>query len=277
MQEKPFDAYRSVGECLSSGVSLLTDCFLHRVRQLLPWMLLLAMVLTVAAVGLCRPERLAPWCLGLLAVAALGVLAAYQAAMCRLLREARAQERQGKNPKAVRLWGRMLVTDCVLTVAVCACCVLAVKAGGAYGLLVAVAGLLAAVPAMLCVPAVGLGDGGVLRDCWRGYCMGWRKWVKVFSLSLLTGLIMMVLGLLVLSPALVVMLIRFDASQTLLEGDAAVLPMAFRCLAPLLLFVSFFLMTLLLWLGIVPQAYLWAAFRSAGEERDGNVLSSSSF
>ena len=113
-----------------------------------------------------------------------------------------------------------------------------------------------------------LGEGTLMSKFWKGYKVGWKKWGKLFALSLLVSIIVGIISLLLVSPAIVITLLQRNASLSLLEGDAVNLPSLFPLWAVLILIISAFLLTIVTWIQHLPLAYLYASVKEDMEQEE---------
>jgi len=125
------------------------------------------------------------------------------------------------------------------------------------------------VPTGFCLPNVELGEGSLMKKFWKGYKLGWKKWAKLFALTLVVGIIVGVVSILLMSPAIVISLMQRNASLSLLEGDAVHLPSLFPLWEVVVLLISTFLMTILSWIQYLPLAYLYASVKDDMREDKG--------
>lgn len=281
-----FYRYRNLQACLSQGISFLTDHFWRLLYVALPVAVPFALLLTLLAMQACYGrfflgETAGVVCCSVVVLLCLVAGSAYTAYIgCLMLRSIEDKPLVGIRFRLVydgrfrRLGFRSLAVYALEAVGVgLFALVWWVLDGWLLGSQPVffswlLAGLLAVVLCILLVPmaqclqAALLLDEPLGRGLVRGYRLGMAKWGKVFSLSLLTGMVSGVVCALLLSPALVASLAQLGAIQSELAGDAAELPAAFPLLTAGILLVSMLVATLTLWLRVVPQALLFGAMYS---------------
>ena len=290
--QQPFYSYRSVQQCLSQGISFLTDHFLRFLWVSCPVAAPLALLLALLVFHACYLR----YYVGdqadivLMAIVSLLILccaSAYIGFIHRLIvrhKEGLSFDRLPFRKAYDRLFWRLSLYALVvnlftlLLAAVCTGFGWAVDhwvVGGrppffhwAWGSLIALLLILVLCPVNQCWAACALSGKSLWGALLSGYRLGWQRWAKVFSLSLLTSIIVCVVSLLLLSPAVVVALTQMSATQSQLAGDVVTLPAGFAVTTFLILFVSMVICSLLNWVQLVPQAYLYASLQTqaASEE-----------
>lgn len=287
--------YRGVQKCLSEGISFLTNHFLRFVRLTLPVSLPFALVVAALIYLACDVTVVTD---GTVLTAVAGGLSGlcvvltvfYVALIYRLLQL--NDEGYDMNRLTFRrlytqaLWPLFFkalgVTLLITLIEACFCYAfqyiwqltpddeLISFASIVVGLVVlSLVALAVLTPLTLCTPGALLGQEGFFRDISTAYRWGWRRWGKVFSLNLLVGLIVWIVSTLLFSPAIVVGLMQRNATMSMMQGDAVDLPGGFGFWVAVILFVSAFIYTLLLWLQHVPVAYQYASAKVSDEEEHG--------
>ena len=290
--QKPFFAYRNLQQCLSQGISFLTDHFLRFLWLSCPVAAPLALLLALLVFHACylRYYVDGPAATVLLAAASLLILlcaSAYIGFIHRLLvrhKEGLSFDRLPFRKAYDRLFWRLslyaLVVN-IFTLLIAAVCIAFGWAvdhwiiGGrppffhwAWASLIALLLILVLSPVNQCWAACALSGKSLWAALLSGYRLGWQRWAKVFSLSLLTSIIVCGVSLLLLSPAGVVALTQMSATQSQLAGDTVILPAGFAVSTFIILFISMAICSLLNWVQLVPQAYLYTSFstQAASEE-----------
>ncbi|MDO4994670.1 MAG: hypothetical protein Q4E32_06665 [Bacteroidales bacterium] len=287
--------YRGVQKCLSEGISFLTNHFLRFVRLTLPVSLPFALVVAALIYLACDVTVVTD---GTVLTAVAGGLSGlcvvltvfYVALIYRLLQL--NDEGYDMNRLTFRrlytqaLWPlffKALGVTLLITLIEAVFCYafqyiwqltpddeLISFASIVVGLVVlSLVALAVLTPLTLCTPGALLGKEGFFRDISTAYRWGWRRWGKVFSLNLLVGLIVWIVSTLLFSPAIVVGLMQRNATMSMMQGDAVDLPGGFGFWVAVILFVSAFIYTLLLWLQHVPVAYQYASAKVSDEEEHG--------
>ncbi|MCR4613643.1 MAG: hypothetical protein K5778_06555 [Bacteroidaceae bacterium] len=287
--------YRGVQKCLSEGISFLTNHFLRFVRLTLPVSLPFALVVAALIYLACDVTVVTD---GTVLTAVAGGLSGlcvvltvfYVALIYRLLQL--NDEGYDMNRLTFRrlytqaLWPlffKALGVTLLITLIEAVFCYafqyiwqltpddeLISFASIVVGLVVlSLVALAVLTPLTLCTPGALLGQEGFFRDISTAYRWGWRRWGKVFSLNLLVGLIVWIVSTLLFSPAIVVGLMQRNATMSMMQGDAVDLPGGFGFWVAVILFVSAFIYTLLLWLQHVPVAYQYASAKVSDEEEHG--------
>lgn len=287
--------YRGVQKCLSEGISFLTNHFLRFVRLTLPVSIPFALVVAALIYLACDVTVVTD---GTVLIAVVGGLSGlcvvltviYVALIYRLL------QLNDEGYDMNRLTFRRLYTQALWPLFFKALgvtlLITLIEAGFCYafqyiwqltpddelisfasivvGLVVlSLVALAVLTPLTLCTPGALLGQEGFFRDISTAYRWGWRRWGKVFSLNLLVGLIVWIVSTLLFSPAIVVGLMQRNATMSMMQGDAVDLPGGFGFWVAVILFVSAFIYTLLLWLQHVPVAYQYASAKVSDEEEHG--------
>lgn len=293
-----FFKYRSVGSCLSEGISFLTDYFFRFIRMTLPVAIPLSLTMAAMMYWLCD-VRLMSASYAIPVVSGLSLLVilleALHTGQIYMLIRSRAS---GEDPKLLKtrdllrrpllsLSARSLLCD-VVEGFVTGCFIFAafyvatlsidkeiMVSTATKVIVIAVIGvmyLLVAIPLLLCLPSMALQGGNWLKSMWTGYCYGWKKWTRVFSLGLLAGLIVYVVNILVTSPASIVFLMQRHATQSMLEGDQVIMPSSFPYWAAVIFLLTSFLYVIMRWLMFTPFAYLYASVRTDVEEEEKSKL-----
>lgn len=292
-KEQSFYSYRSVAKCLSAGISFLTDHFWHLVKLSLPVAIPLCLVLAASIyvssdvsllanpVNLLMTEGVLTFLLVLLTAAFVG----FVFNMVRMkseeldLRTVRLKDAYKK--PFFKLTVNAFVVSVIFMVVAFGFGWLMMKSmmreahdmsevvenvvGAIIVLLIMIAVF---VPTGFCLPNVELGEGSLMKKFWKGYKLGWKKWAKLFALTLVVGIIVGVVSILLMSPAIVISLMQRNASLSLLEGDAVHLPSLFPLWEVMVLLISTFLMTILSWIQYLPLAYLYASVKDdMGEDK----------
>ncbi len=292
-KEQSFYSYRSVAKCLSAGISFLTDHFWHLVKLSLPVAIPLCLVLAASIyvssdvsllanpVNLLMTEGVLTFLLVLLTAAFVG----FVFNMVRMkseeldLRTVRLKDAYKK--PFFKLTVNAFVVSVIFMVVAFGFGWLMMKSmmreahdmsevvenvvGAIIVLLIMIAVF---VPTGFCLPNVELGEGSLMKKFWKGYKLGWKKWAKLFALTLVVGIIVGVVSILLMSPAIVISLMQRNASLSLLEGDAVHLPSLFPLWEVVVLLISTFLMTILSWIQYLPLAYLYASVKDdMGEDK----------
>ena len=290
--QKPFFAYRNLQQCLSQGISFLTDHFLRFLWLSCPVAAPLALLLALLVFHACylRYYVGGPAATVLLAIVSLIILlcaSAYIGFIHRLLvrhKEGLSFDRLPFRKAYDRLFWRLslyaLVVN-IFTLLIAAVCIAFGWAVDhwvigshppffhwAWASLIALLLILVLCPVNQCWAACALSGKSLWAALLSGYRLGWQRWAKVFSLSLLTSIIVCGVSLLLLSPAGVVALTQMSATQSQLAGDTVILPAGFAVSTFVILFISMAICSLLNWVQLVPQAYLYASFstQAASEE-----------
>jgi len=293
-KEQSFYSYRSVAKCLSAGISFLTDHFWHLVKLSLPVAIPLCLVLAASIyvssdvsllanpVNLLMTEGVLTFLLVLLTAAFVG----FVFNMVRMkseeldLRTVRLKDAYKK--PFFKLTVNAFVVSVIFMVVAFGFGWLMMKSmmreahdmsevvenvvGAIIVLLIMIAVF---VPTGFCLPNVELGEGSLMKKFWKGYKLGWKKWAKLFALTLVVGIIVGVVSILLMSPAIVISLMQRNASLSLLEGDAVHLPSLFPLWEVVVLLISTFLMTILSWIQYLPLAYLYASVKDDMREDKG--------
>lgn len=292
-KEQSFYSYRSVAKCLSAGISFLTDHFWHLVKLSLPVAIPLCLVLAASIyvssdvsllanpVNLLMTEGVLTFLLVLLTAAFVG----FVFNLIRMkseeldLRSVRLKDAYKK--PFFKLTVNAFVVSVIFMVVAFGFGWLMMKSmmreahdmsevvenvvGAIIVLLIMIAVF---VPTGFCLPNVELGEGSLMKKFWKGYKLGWKKWAKLFALTLVVGIIVGVVSILLMSPAIVISLMQRNASLSLLEGDAVHLPSLFPLWEVVVLLISTFLMTILSWIQYLPLAYLYASVKDdMGEDK----------
>lgn len=284
-----FFSYRSIGKCLSQGISFLTDHFWRVLWVSWPVAVPLAVVLAAQVFRSCYLHFIVSPTADVLAGMALSVLtllalAAYTGYIYRLI----VRHRDGLPIEGVRV--RNVYDRCfwklslkALTVSVVEVVIVGLIVAVGWGLdrwllasrpaffhwvlgaLVALVIVVVACPINMCLPSCALVEGKWFARLWAGFRMGCGRWAKVFSLWILTGIISGVVCGLLLLPAVVIAFSQMQATQSELAGDAVNLPFGFAFYAFLILLVSMLIASLLIWVQTVPQSYLFASLHGSQE------------
>ena len=291
---EPFYLYRSEARCLSVGISFLTDHFLRLLRLSLPVSLPVSLcaagLLFLCSDGAVLAARL-PVALVLAAVLVLlhSFSLGYVFQLVRLRIDGADAEGVGWRsvyaPRYSSLSVRMLALN-ALQAALSAAFAYAMllvwriptegqleellKIGGMA--LAVLAFWLVTVPLAQCYPSACLGEGVLWRSVWSGYVGGWRKYGKVFTLSLMLYFLVGIAAALVSLPAAVMWLARRAAMFSMAEGDAVYLPAGFGAWMLAVLAVTAFLGVLATWLWTLPHAYLYAAIEVNRREGEQNKI-----
>lgn len=285
-----FFSYRSIGKCLSQGISFLTDHFWRVLWQSWPVAVPLAVVLAAQVFHSCYLHFVVSPTADVLISCVLSVLivlatAAYTGYIYRLIvRHADGLRIDGLRMRRIydkRFWQLTLKALTVNIVEMVVAGVIVVAGLGldrallasqpaffhwVLGALVALVLVVAACPMTMCLPACALIEGNWIERLWAGFMLGWQRWTKVFSLWLLTGIISGVVCGLLLAPAVVIAISQMQATQSELAGDVVSLPAGFAVYTFLILLVSMLIASLLAWVQTVPQAYLFASLHGSQEK-----------
>ena len=296
-KELPFYSYRNVSKCLSAGISFLTDNFLHLIKLSLPITIPFTLVFAASIylssdatlfadpMNLWMSEGVLSFLLLLLSAAFVGFI--YN--MVRMKSEdidlKTVEMKDSYKQPFFKLTVNALIVSLIFIVVTGGFCYLMMKSmlREAHGMAevgenIAITSLLflimiaVFIPSGFCLPNVELGEGTLMSKFWKGYKVGWKKWGKLFALSLLVSIIVGIISLLLMSPAIVITLLQRNASLSLLEGDAVNLPSLFPLWAVLILIISAFLLTIVTWIQHLPLAYLYAAAKEDMEQEEKSKL-----
>lgn len=283
-------SYRSIGKCLSQGISFLTDHFWRVLWVSWPVAVPLAIVLAALAFHSCYLHFIVSPTADILLTCVLSVLAllaaaAYTGYIYRLIvRHAEGLPIEGVRAKKVYdkgFWQLSIKALIVSLVEIIVVCILIAIGWGLDRLLlashpaffhwvlaslVALVVMVVACPMTMCLPACALVEGKLPARLWAGFKLGWQRWTKVFSLWILTGIISGVVCCLLLSPAVVIAISQMQATQSELAGDVVSLPAGFAVYTFLILLISMLIASLLTWVQTVPQAYLFASLHGSQEK-----------
>ena len=295
-KEQTFYSYRSVAKCLSAGISFLTDHFLHLVKLSLPVAIPLAVVLAASIYVSCDVKLLAnpinllmtEGVLTFLLVLLTAAFVGFVFNMIRMkseeldLRTVRLKDAYKK--PFFKLTVNAFVVSVIYMVVICGFGWLMMKSmmreahdmsevveNIVGAILVLLIMIVLFVPTGFCLPNVELGEGSLMKKFWKGYKVGWKKWAKLFALTLVVGIIVGVVAILLMSPAIVISLMQRNASLSMLEGDAVNLPSLFPVWEVVVLLVSTFLLTVLSWIQYLPLAYLYASVKEDMKEEKAGL------
>jgi len=292
-KEQSFYSYRSVAKCLSAGISFLTDHFWHLVKLSLPVAIPLCLVLAASIyvssdvsllanpVNLLMTEGVLTFLLVLLTAAFVGFVFNLIRMKSEELDLRTVRLKDAYKKPFFKLTVNAFVVSMIFMVVAFGFGWLMMKSmmreahdmsevvenvvGAIIVLLIMIAVF---VPTGFCLPNVELGEGSLMKKFWKGYKLGWKKWAKLFALTLVVGIIVGVVSILLMSPAIVISLMQRNASLSLLEGDAVHLPSLFPLWEVVVLLISTFLMTILSWIQYLPLAYLYASVKDdMGEDK----------
>ncbi len=292
-KEQSFYSYRSVAKCLSAGISFLTDHFGHLVKLSLPVAIPLCLVLAASIyvssdvsllanpVNLLMTEGVLTFLLVLLTAAFVGFVFNLIRMKSEELDLRTVRLKDAYKKPFFKLTVNAFVVSVIFMVVAFGFGWLMMKSmmreahdmsevvenvvGAIIVLLIMIAVF---VPTGFCLPNVELGEGSLMKKFWKGYKLGWKKWAKLFALTLVVGIIVGVVSILLMSPAIVISLMQRNASLSLLEGDAVHLPSLFPLWEVVVLLISTFLMTILSWIQYLPLAYLYASVKDdMGEDK----------
>lgn len=292
-KEQSFYSYRSVAKCLSAGISFLTDHFWHLVKLSLPVAIPLCLVLAASIyvssdvsllanpVNLLMTEGVLTFLLVLLTAAFVGFVFNLIRMKSEELDLRTVRLKDAYKKPFFKLTVNAFVVSVIFMVVAFGFGWLMMKSmmreahdmsevvenvvGAIIVLLIMIAVF---VPTGFCLPNVELGEGSLMKKFWKGYKLGWKKWAKLFALTLVVGIIVGVVSILLMSPAIVISLMQRNASLSLLEGDAVHLPSLFPLWEVVVLLISTFLMTILSWIQYLPLAYLYASVKDdMGEDK----------
>ena len=293
-KEQSFYSYRSVAKCLSAGISFLTDHFWHLVKLSLPVAIPLCLVLAASIyvssdvsllanpVNLLMTEGVLTFLLVLLTAAFVGFVFNLIRMKSEELDLRTVRLKDAYKKPFFKLTVNAFVVSVIFMVVAFGFGWLMMKSmmreahdmsevvenvvGAIIVLLIMIAVF---VPTGFCLPNVELGEGSLMKKFWKGYKLGWKKWAKLFALTLVVGIIVGVVSILLMSPAIVISLMQRNASLSLLEGDAVHLPSLFPLWEVVVLLISTFLMTILSWIQYLPLAYLYASVKDDMREDKG--------
>ena len=241
------DIYRGIGRCLSDGVSVLTDSFWRMILLVLPAVLPLAVLGTATLFVVSDVRCFANSVIGLdVFQIIMGVLivlnsAVVLAVVYRLI-DLRLQGMAMKRIRMHNIYNSQLVVKSAeyLVAQLVFAVVVGVFMAGAWfaynmeitesdielqvfqvSAYVILALLLIAVasPLLLCYPSVQFVKGNVFKRLWFGYRHGWRRWGKVFSLGLLSYMIVYIIGMLFAIAMVMIYMERVVATNSMMNGE----------------------------------------------------------
>ena len=280
---EPFYQTRSIGKCLSIGISFLSNRFLQIMKLALPVICILALFTTIVVYVRCDAsleysigqtllfkvfvdvniEGLNVYSVGYkylynkrffnnviiaLIVSAIFVIVA----VCLYLLASLLIQWIGPNENASMVQGGFSITH------------IAVGAGAVL-LFVAVT-----VPLYMAISVMMLERNGIFTDLKRGYVLGWKKWGRVFALEMLVVILILIAALFVMAPAYVLSLMQHSATLSRMQGDAVDIPAYFSVITIGSLFISSLVMSVFMLCRYLPHAYLYATAKL--EENDEETV-----
>ena len=295
-KKKAFYSYRGAGACMAASISFLTDHWWRNLKLSWPVTLFMSLLLAGCTYAGCRwgselTDKKAVWGVTLFALSISYAL--FRAFVYVLVHES-SHGHSVENLSWREVYGRRFIKYSCRTYwahliqviwatgsCTAAAWILTSTIWGAtlptpvkLGLLVitALVSVTVIVPLRQAEPHAILMGGQPLLNFWTGFKRGWKAWGKVFSLELLTQLLITVLAVLLMMPAMVFGVIQANISASLAAGDSVNLPGWFGCIQGVILLVSSILFTIVSWLEILPGAYLYASLKVDADEEASQKL-----
>lgn len=299
---EPFYQTRSIGKCLSIGISFLSNRFLQIMKLALPVICILALFTTIVVYVRCDASL--EYSIGqtllfkVFATVAMTVAVAFVAAFVYRCVDVNIE---GLNVYSVGykyLYNKRFFNNVIIALIVSAIFVIVavclyllaslliqwigpnenasmVQGGfsithiavgaGAVLLFVAVT-----VPLYMAISVMMLERNGIFTDLKRGYVLGWKKWGRVFALEMLVVILILIAALFVMAPAYVLSLMQHSATLSRMQGDAVDIPAYFSVITIGSLFISSLVMSVFMLCRYLPHAYLYAMAKL--EENDEETV-----
>lgn len=102
---------------------------------------------------------------------------------------------------------------------------------------------------------------GIIKGLIKGYVLGWRKWARIFAMEIMISVLVCILSVFLLSPAYVIALTQHSATLSRLQGDAVNIPEWFPFLTIGILFISSFILSIITFTRFIPHALLYATIK----------------
>lgn len=279
------DIYRNIGRCLSDGVSVLTESFWHMILLVLPACLPLSVFGTATLFVVSDVRCFANSVIGqdvfqiIMGILILLNSAVVLAVVYRLM-ELRLEGMPMKRIRMHNVYNTQLVVKAAeyLVAQLVFAIVVGVFVAGAWfaydmeitdsdielqvlqeSAYVVLALLLIAVaaPLLLCFPSVQFVKGNVFKRIWLGYRHGWRRWGKVFSLGLLSYMIVYIIGMLFAIAMVMIYMERVVATNSIMNGEGDSLMLWEHIVAVAVFLLVFFVITVLKMIPHTASTYMY--------------------
>ena len=122
----------------------------------------------------------------------------------------------------------------------------------------AVIAIIFLLPLYMALNVMMIEDIGLLKGLKKGYLLGWKKWGRIFAMDVIINVIIAVLAVFILSPAYVISLMQHSATLSRLQGDAVDIPAFFSLLTMGVLFLSSIFIAIIIITKFLPHAFFYA-------------------
>ena len=128
------------------------------------------------------------------------------------------------------------------------------------------------VPLIMAMNVMMINNHGIWSDFKKGYTLGWKKWGRLFALDVMINVIIIVMAVFLLAPAYVISIMQHSATLSRLQGDAVDIPAYFSAVTLLILFLSSLLCTVIFITKVLPHALFYANVVCEDKQDDNNTV-----
>ncbi len=128
------------------------------------------------------------------------------------------------------------------------------------------------VPLIMAMNVMMINNHGLWSDFKKGYALGWKKWGRLFALDVMINVIVFVMAVFLLAPAYVISIMQHSATLSRLQGDAVDIPAYFSAITLLILFLSSLLCTVIFITKVLPHALFYANVVCEDKQEDNNSV-----
>ncbi len=132
----------------------------------------------------------------------------------------------------------------------------------AISMILIIAAIVLSLPLGISMPAVFLEKGKILRNVIYGYKKGLKIWGKVFCMNLLVSILEFFLMFVLAMPCLAMISSHHAATMSMLNGDTVNIPSTFSFWLIVIVFLTYYLYTFIIWIGPAAFSYLFASVQS---------------
>jgi hypothetical protein len=126
------------------------------------------------------------------------------------------------------------------------------------------------VPLIMALNVMMINNSQIWSDFKKGYALGWKKWGRLFALDVMINVIIIVMAVFLLAPAYVISIMQHSATLSRLQGDAVDIPGYFSIITLLILFFSSVLCTIIFITKVLPHALFYANVVCEDKQDDNN-------
>jgi len=134
-----------------------------------------------------------------------------------------------------------------------------------------IATIVLSLPLGISMPAVFLEKGKFIHNIIYGYKKGLKIWSKVFCMNLLVSILEFFLMFVLAMPCLAMISSHHAATLSILNGDTVNIPSTFGFWLVVIVFLTYYLFTFIIWIGPAAFSYLYASVKCDEIEEAKNL------